>query len=172
MGLHTVDVTPYDPAWPGAFAAERTRLAAIFGPSARVIEHIGSTAVPGLPAKPTIDIAVGFDDLADFHRGREATRHFGYEYRPAAAFYDGHLFYRKVRDGERTHHLHVLRLPSADLDEYLALRSYLREHPEAARRYADTKHRLAAEHYNDRRAYVAAKTAIITDLLAEAHAPP
>jgi GrpB-like predicted nucleotidyltransferase (UPF0157 family) len=172
MGLHTVDVTPYDPAWPGAFAAERTRLAAIFGPSARVIEHIGSTAVPGLPAKPTIDIAVGFDDLADFHRGREATRHFGYEFRPAAAFHDGHLFYRQIRDGERTHHLHALRLPSADLDAYLALRSYLRENPEAARRYADTKHRLAAEHYNDRRAYVAAKTAIITDLLAEAHAPP
>jgi GrpB-like predicted nucleotidyltransferase (UPF0157 family) len=68
MGLHTVDITPYDPAWPGAFAAECARLTAIFGSSACVIEHIGSTAVPGLSAKPTIDIALGFDDLADFHR--------------------------------------------------------------------------------------------------------
>jgi GrpB-like predicted nucleotidyltransferase (UPF0157 family) len=137
-----------------------------------VIEHIGSTAVPGLPAKPTIDIAVGFDDLADFHRGREQTRHFGYEYRPAAAFHDGHLFLRHVRNGERTYHLHVLRLPSADLDHYLAFRDYLRATPEAARRYGVIKRRLAVEHYNDRRAYVAAKTAIITDLLAEAQIPP
>jgi GrpB-like predicted nucleotidyltransferase (UPF0157 family) len=95
MGLRTVDITPYDPARPGAFAAERARITAISGPSVRVIEHIGSTAVPGLPAKPTIDIAAGFDDLADFYRRREQTRHFGYEYRPAAAFHDGHLFLRQ-----------------------------------------------------------------------------
>jgi GrpB-like predicted nucleotidyltransferase (UPF0157 family) len=139
MGLHTVDITPYDPAWPDAVAAERARLAAIFGPSATMIEHIGSTAVPGLPAKPTIDIALGFDDLADFRRRREQTRHFGYEYRPAAPFPDGHPFFRKVSNGERTHHLHVYRLPSADLDRCLALRDYLRRNPEAARRYADTK---------------------------------
>ena len=78
------------------------------------------------------------------------------------------MFLRKVRDGERTHHLHVLRLPSADLDRYLALRDYLRSAPAAARRYGDAKQRLAADFYRDRRGYVAAKTAIIPELLAEA----
>jgi len=163
-----VDIVAPDPAWAGAFASERARLAEIFGPAALVIEHIGSTAVPGLLAKPTIDIAVGFDDLDEFHRHRAAAQELGYEYRPAAAFHDGHLFLRKVRDGERTHHLHVLRLPSADLDLYLAFRDYLRATPAAARRYGETKQRLAAELYRDRRGYVAAKTAVITELLAEA----
>jgi GrpB-like predicted nucleotidyltransferase (UPF0157 family) len=171
VGLRTVDIVAPDPAWAAAFAAERARLAGVFGPAALVIEHIGSTAVPGLPAKPTIDIAAGFDDLDQFHRHRDQVEEFGYEYRPAAAFHAGHLFLRKVRDGERTHHLHVLRLPSADLDRYLALRDYLRSAPAAARRYGDAKQRLAADFYHDRRGYVAAKTAIITELLAEAGSP-
>jgi GrpB-like predicted nucleotidyltransferase (UPF0157 family) len=76
------------------------------------------------------------------------------------------------RDGERTHHLHVLRLPSADLDRYLAFRDYVRSHPAAARRYADAKQRLAADFYTDRRGYADAKSAIITELLAEAKSQP
>jgi GrpB-like predicted nucleotidyltransferase (UPF0157 family) len=144
MGLRTVDIVPPDSAWPSAFTSERARLADIFGPSALVIEHIGSTAISGLPAKPTIDIALGFDDLADFHRHRDLVEALGYEYRPAAA----------------------------DLDHYLAFRDYLRAEPDAARGYADAKQRLAADFYTDRRGYADAKFAIITELLAEAKSQP
>lgn len=170
MGRSTVDLVEYSPAWAQAFAIERPRVAEVFGSSVVAIEHIGSTAVPGLVAKPTIDIAVGLNEIAALFPNVGALEALGYEFRPEARFNDTHWFLRRIEDDERTHHLHVVELPHPDWDEWISLRDYLRASPGARDRYAAEKRRLAALHYANRRAYVEAKTTIVRQLLAEASA--
>lgn len=110
MGRRTVDLVDYSPDWTAAFDAERLALKDALGGDAVVVEHIGSTAVPGLVAKPTIDIAVGVTAISDVHRHREALEALGYEFR--TGFHDQHLFLRKIVGDERTHHLHFIVVPS------------------------------------------------------------
>jgi GrpB-like predicted nucleotidyltransferase (UPF0157 family) len=168
MGRSTVDLVGYSPEWEVEFRRERQRLAAIFGSSAQSIEHIGSTAVPGLVAKPTIDVAVGLDDITVLFGKVPDLEASGYEFRPEAKFHDQHWFLRRIVGDERTHHLHVIQLPHPDWDEWLSFRDYLRASQEAAHRYASEKMRLADLFYAERGKYVHAKTAIVRELLAEA----
>ncbi|MGH9224523.1 MAG: GrpB family protein [Acidimicrobiales bacterium] len=164
MGRRTVDLVDYDPGWPAAFERERAALAGALGPTALVIEHIGSTAVPGLVAKPTIDIAVGVHAIADLLPHRPALEGLGYEWR--AGFHADHLFLRKIAGDERTHHLHVIVWPSDEFEEWIAFRDLLRNEAQAAAEYAAVKRELAARHYNDRGAYVEAKSGTVRRLLA------
>ena len=166
MGRRTVDLVEYSPAWAEDFLRERDALAAALGPAALVIEHIGSTAVPGLIAKPTIDIAVGVRTIDELRPRRADLEALGYEWR--AGFHEAHQFLRKIVGDERTHHLHVIVWPSDEFDKWIAFRDYLRASPAAAAAYAQAKRDLAARHYTDRGAYVEGKTDIVRRLLAEA----
>ena len=167
MGRTTVDLYDYDPNWPSLFASARAELLSACGPLVVAVHHIGSTAVPGLIAKPTIDIALVVASIDEFVANVEAVERLGYEYRPTAKFHDEHLFLRRIEGDERTHHLHVVSDTCRDLDDWLAFRDYLRREPDAARRYAEVKVAAAERHYGNRGAYVDAKSPIVTALLDE-----
>ena len=168
MSRYTVDLVEYDPSWPAQFEAARRDLVEALGSLVVAVHHIGSTSVPGLAAKPTIDIAVVVASIDEFVRRVASVEALGYEYRPTATFHDEHLFVRRIVDDERTHHLHVIAAGCPDLNDWLDLRDYLRSTPEAARRYAEVKRQMAKQHHRDRGAYVEAKTPIVERLLAEA----
>jgi GrpB-like predicted nucleotidyltransferase (UPF0157 family) len=171
-----VAVVPYDPRWPQMFEQERRHLLSCLPPDLiGRIEHFGSTAVPGLPAKPIVDMLVEVASLEETKRRiapiLEAQ---GYDYfwRPTwgddtPPFYA--WFIKRDADGNRTHHIHMVE---ADFEHWdrLLFRDYLVAHPEVAREYAALKERLAAEHAGDRVAYTEAKTAFVQDVTERARA--
>jgi GrpB-like predicted nucleotidyltransferase (UPF0157 family) len=158
-----VEVGPYDPRWPEKFEQERLHLLACL-PSdlVRRIEHFGSTAVPGLSAKPIVDILVEVTSLEEIRRRiapiLEAQ---GYDYfwRPTFGD-DGPPFYawfiKRDADGKRTHHIHMVESHFEHWDR-LFFRDYLIGHPGVAREYEDLKTKLAAANPSDRIAYTQAK---------------
>jgi GrpB-like predicted nucleotidyltransferase (UPF0157 family) len=151
-----VYVVPYDPAWARRFEEERERLARALAPwIAGTIEHIGSTAVPGLPAKPVIDIMVGVGDLPSSLDARAALAPLGYVYFPYRA--DVMHWFCKPSPARRTHHLHLVPSETALWAERVAFRDYLRTSPAARAEYAALKASLAARHRFDREAYTEAK---------------
>lgn len=168
MGRSTVDLYEYDPTWPEQYELARRDLEGAVGELVVAIHHIGSTSVPGLVAKPTIDIALVVSSIDVFITRVNAVEALGYEYRPTAMFDEHHLFLRRIEDEERTHHLHVVSTSCSELDDWLEFRDLLRRDPQAARRYGELKRAMAERHYTDRGAYVDAKTPIINDLLNEA----
>ncbi|MGQ4517161.1 GrpB family protein [Streptomyces sp. DW26H14] len=167
-GAKTVEVVDYDPAWPARFAAERALLAGVL-PGASAIEHVGSTSVPGLCAKPTIDILAVVPDVEDVRERTDALARHGYDYRPGSFPDDEqHLFFRKVADGRRTHHLHVVAAGSPLPEDYRLFRDYLRSDDEAAREYGRLKRALADRHAAERPRYIAEKSAFVDELMARA----
>lgn len=162
-----VELLPADPAWPQGFAVLSAWLRRQLGPELALrIEHYGSTAVPGLPAKPIIDILLEVPSWA-LARSRllPCLAAAGWEY----WWYSGHLvfFRRRGPMGERDCHLHVA--PAGhEVWQGLAFRDYLRAHPEAAARYAALKQRLAGEFRHDREAYTQAKTAFVQEIMRQA----
>lgn len=131
-----VIVVAYDPDWPRRFADERCVLAAVFAGSEAAIEHVGSTAVPGLGAKPVIDVMVGLPALVEVERRIPALEAAGYEYVPA---YEKQLperrYFRNPRLGPRAFHVHCVVTGSEFWIRHLAFRDYLRDHPESAAAY-------------------------------------
>ena len=164
-----VRLAPPDAAWADAFESERTRLAEALAGIAYAIHHVGSTSVPGLTAKPILDLAMGVDE-ADALVVRPPLEALGYEYRGDGGDDGGHLFVLLSAPQVRTHHLHVVRTGDPQLPRWLRLRDHLRVSASARERYARAKRDLAARHPDDRRAYTEGKTAIIRALLAEASA--
>jgi GrpB-like predicted nucleotidyltransferase (UPF0157 family) len=163
-----VEVVAYDPAWPGLFEAERRILAKAL-PRAVSVEHVGSTSVLGLAAKPIIDIVVVVPKIADVVADVTPVEQLGYEYRPRVFAGDpDHEFFVKDTDGRRTHHLHVFDAASPRPQANRVFRDYLATHPDAARRYAAAKRQAAAAHPDSRARYGNAKEAVTREVLAEA----
>nr|BBH92884.1 hypothetical protein KTA_10830 [Thermogemmatispora argillosa] len=164
-----VILVDYDPQWPAAYAAERQRLLEAIGLWLLAVEHIGSTAVPGLAAKPTIDIMVAVRHLSHAVHCREPLRALGYEYVPEAErFIPERRYFRKVHGEKDTHHLHMVVYDSSFWRRHLLFRDYLRAHPATAQEYALLKQELAARFANDVAAYTEAKTAFIRRVESEA----
>lgn len=171
---HSVEVVSYDPAWPSDFEAIRVALASAVGDVAISIEHIGSTAVPGLAAKPTIDILMVVASIDEFLEVLPEVEALGFDYRRQNTFVGSpdHLFLRKVKSGKRTHHLHVLRLGSEEIDEYRRFRDALRQDPALAKEYESLKLKLAADHTSDRMRYVEVKSDWVGERLGSLPSPP
>ncbi|MDE3097753.1 MAG: GrpB family protein [Chloroflexota bacterium] len=164
-------IVPYDPRWPAAFAAEAARMRAALGDLAVRVEHNGSTAVPGLAAKPIIDIQVSVAALAPMDSYRVPLQAIGYTHVPHAD--DACCpFFHRPHDWPHTHHVHVVATGGAEERRTLAFRDYLRDHPETAREYAALKRRLAprfsAATLASRQAYAGAKTTFVERVVAEA----
>ncbi len=141
-------VTDYDPRWPDLFAAEAERLRRILGGNLAAVFHIGSTAVPGLRAKPIIDIMPAALDLDEVDRRRADFEALGYEALGEFGI-PGRRYFRKGGD-ERTHQIHVFRHTDAQaLTRHLAFRDYLRSHGGVARAYANLKTELARRYPTD-----------------------
>jgi GrpB-like predicted nucleotidyltransferase (UPF0157 family) len=163
-----VVIVDYDPAWPKKFLDERILLEGVF-PKTAVIEHIGSTAVPRLAAKPIIDIMVGVSRLDEAEARVPDLALLGYEYVPEyEALLPERRYFRKPRHGLREVHLHCV-LPGSDFwIRHLAFRDYLRANPDAATAYVTLKKELAAASGNDRDAYTDGKGPFIREILRKA----
>ena len=162
-----VQVVEYDPTWPERFAREQSSLARAL-PEALAIEHIGSTSVPGLSAKPTIDILVVVTSVEALAAAEPALATLGYELRDSFADDEQHSFFRKVVGGRRTHHLHILTSESPRPREYLLFRDYLRSHTSVAEEYSQLKLDLATTYATDRYRYVVEKSRYVSELLERA----
>lgn len=160
-------LVPYDPTWPRQFEEERARLAQVLSPwLVGPIEHIGSTAVPGLTAKPVIDIMAGVRDLPSSLDARAAIALLDYVYFPHRP--DVMHWFCKPSPARRTHHLHLVPVTSALWGERVTFRDYLRSSPAAAAEYATLKQALAVQHQFDREAYTDAKGAFVRSILERA----
>ncbi len=167
MNEAPIELVPYDPTWPEQFESERVRLHAVLAPwIVESIEHIGSTAIPGVAAKPVIDIAVGVRDLISSEPARLAVVPLGYLYFPYRPR-EEHWFC-KPSLAYRTHHLHLVPSDGALWRERLAFRDYLRGHPAVASDYTTLKRSLAAQYRLDREAYTEAKGPFIRAVLGAA----
>jgi GrpB-like predicted nucleotidyltransferase (UPF0157 family) len=172
-----IDLVAYDPRWSAMFEEEKRRLRAFFPDLIGRVEHFGSTAVPGLRAKPIVDLLVEVSSL-DAARNRIAPvlEAAGYDdFWRATHGDDGPPFYawfiKRDAEGVRTPHLHRVETDSEHWDR-LRFRDYLISHPDCARRYQEIKLRLASEHSTDRVAYTRPKTEFIVTVTAAAKADP
>ena len=162
----SVTIVPYDRRWPQRFAREKASLAEALGPRALAIEHIGSTAIPRLCAKPIIDLMVAVRQLdADLAACAPALQRLEFAFEPRPDFLDSRFFEKGPWHGER-YHLHVTEYGSAFWEEKLLFRDYLRSHPATAQAYCALKQRLSAQHRHDRFGYTAAKGAFIVEVIA------
>jgi GrpB-like predicted nucleotidyltransferase (UPF0157 family) len=160
-----VRIVPYDPAWPAEFETERVRLEAVLAPwLTGAIHHVGSTSVPGLGAKPVIDILAEVASLVESRAAIEPLRELSYWWFPYQE--ERMNWFCKPSPERRTHHLHLVVPGSGAWREELAFRDALRAEPETAHAYEALKRRLADEHTHDREAYTVAKTAFVESVLA------
>ncbi len=166
-GDEPVVIRAYDPAWPTRFEDERRLLQPVIDEFVSAgIHHVGSTAVPGLDAKPVIDILVGISDLAAARPCIDLVGSLGYLYAPYRT--DEMHWFCKPHPARRTHHLHLIPDTCARYRDELRFRDYLRGHPQARDDYARLKHDLATRYRWDRNAYTQAKTAFVQEILRRA----
>jgi GrpB-like predicted nucleotidyltransferase (UPF0157 family) len=151
-----IEIVPYDPSWPVRFETEEALIRLSLAPwLAGAIEHVGSTAVPGLAAKPVIDIMAGVRSLEESRPAIEVAEQIGYCYAPYRP--DAMHWFCKPSPELRTHHLHLVPLNSQQWGRVLAFRNYLRTHPAVSAEYEALKRQLADRHHLDREAYTNAK---------------
>jgi GrpB-like predicted nucleotidyltransferase (UPF0157 family) len=160
----TVELAADDGAWADRYEAEVERLRAVTDGRLDEFEHVGSTAVPGLPAKPVLDVLAAVDDLDAADDLAPVLEANGYEQRPDEGV-AGRLFFARGPPGNRTVYLSLAEPGSAVYRETVAFRDHLREHPDVAEAYAALKRRLAAAHPDDRAAYTAGKSAFVERVL-------
>jgi GrpB-like predicted nucleotidyltransferase (UPF0157 family) len=158
-----VRIVDYDPAWPEIAAAEMARAEAALGGQAVRIDHVGSTAVPGMAAKPIVDLQVSVAEIEPVERFARPLEEVGYLVAPDPDSPDFH-FFGKPAERPRTFHLHVCAAGGDHEARHLALRDYLRARPEEALRYGEMKRGLVADRPGDRLAYIAGKADYVAAL--------
>jgi GrpB-like predicted nucleotidyltransferase (UPF0157 family) len=165
-------VADYDPAWPRMFEDERARVLDALGSLPLAVEHVGSTAVPGLAAKPIIDLLVAVRDLDKARTACvEPLAALGYRHmHEYEAWLPDEMFFRKGMPGPWTHHVHVVEPGGARWQELVLVRDYLRRHLDVARAYADVKVALALVFEDDIAGYREAKRPFVEAVLARARA--
>lgn len=155
-------VTEYNPQWPGMFEVEANQFQEVFGEELIAVNHIGSTSVPGLKAKPIIDIMPVVRDIEVVDKFNDKMIGLGYE--PMGEFgILGRRFFRKGED-VRTHHIHIFQLNSRDIERHLAFRDFLRQHVDDAKKYGELKEMLADRFPNDIEAYMDGKNELVKNL--------
>jgi len=160
-----IELVAYQSGWPALFSAEATTLSAVLSPwLVGPIEHIGSTAVPGLLAKPIIDMMAPVRSLTEARGAIEAAAGAGWVYFPYKA--DVMHWFCKPSPAHRTHHLHIVPIDSQLWHDRLAFRDALRSQPETAAAYAHLKLSLAQKYSQDREAYTEAKTSFVAQVIA------
>jgi GrpB-like predicted nucleotidyltransferase (UPF0157 family) len=162
-----VIVVPYDSDWPRRFDQEAVVLGAVFAGSEAAIEHVGSTAVPGLGAKPVIDIMVGLSHLAEAEDRSAELEAAGYKYiQKHEKHFPERRYFRKPRLGPSAYHLHCIVKGSDFWVRQLAFRNYLRAHPKSAHAYYELKRKLAVRFSKED--YTEAKSPFIEGILVSA----
>jgi GrpB-like predicted nucleotidyltransferase (UPF0157 family) len=162
-----VRIVDHDPDWPALAGAELRRIEEALGVVAVRLEHIGSTAVPGLAAKPILDLQLSVAAIDARERYVEPLERLGYLFAPDPES-PGRLFFARPPERPRTHHLHVCEAGSEHELSHVAVRDFLRTHEEEAARYEALKRQIVARHPRDRLAYIAGKDAYVAALEARA----
>lgn len=162
-----VIVTNYNENWNRMFEDEAKKIKAIFGDELNDIHHIGSTSVPGLQAKPIIDMMPVVKDITRIDSFNEQMKELGYECMGEFGM-EGRRYFRKGGD-HRTHHVHAFQMDNIeDIQRHLAVRDFLRTHPELASQYGSLKERLARQYPDDIEAYMDGKDSFVKNLEKEA----
>lgn len=158
-----VEVVPHNPDWPRQFQEESERIIIAFGSEIVIIHHFGSTSIPGIPAKPTIDMLVEVRDINRIDGYNEAMVQMGYE--PKGEFgIAGRRFFRREVDSRRTHHVHIYQVDNPEIARHLNFRDYMRVHPAEAAAYGRLKEQLAQQFPDDMESYVAGKSDFVCEV--------
>jgi GrpB-like predicted nucleotidyltransferase (UPF0157 family) len=158
-------LSPYEPNWQLLFFAEKERLLATLDNYILDVQHIGSTSIPGMPAKPILDIGIAITNFEDAARCIPLLEPLNYTYKSENGIPRRHYF---VKGDPRTHHLHMLEIESEEWKNHLRFRDYLRANPASAQAYASLKQTLAMRSANDREAYQIGKDSFIKAVLQKA----
>ncbi len=164
-GRDPIEVVPYDQRWEKFFAVSERELRVALAPFVVEIEHIGSTAVPGLAAKPVIDIQVSVPDVDDEAAYRAPIERIGL---PMRSREPGHRYFRTPKGALQRIQVHVCPFGGTWERDHLLFRDYLRAHPQVAATYGSLKRALAARYGQDRLAYTEGKTPFIRAAVARA----
>ena len=162
-----VIIAPYNPAWPGLFHELGTALRKVLGDVALRIDHIGSTSIPGLDAKPIIDLQISVNAFDPLDAFRIPIESLGFNFQENNPDLSKRFF--REKPGLRRTHIHVRQAGSWAEQAALLFRDYLRTHEADAHRYAELKYHLAEKYRDDRYAYTNAKGPFIWDIMATAH---
>jgi len=158
-----IEVVPYQPNWPYLYRQEARQIAAALGGEIVLIHHIGSTAIPGIMAKPVIDCLIEVRDIEQVDAYNEAMITLGYDPRGENGI-SGRRYFNKLRGNTHTHHLHIFQVGHPEINRHLDFRDYLRAHPAKAQAYSQLKASLAQNYRYDASAYTDAKSAFVRDI--------
>ena len=162
LDLGTVRLSPYSADWPRLFEEEKVLLQAAVGPYVLDIQHVGSTSIPGIPAKPIIDIGIAVENFEEAAVCIAPIEALGYTYKGENGIPRRHYFSKGI---PRTHHIHINEINSPAWENHILFRDYLIQHPEVGQEYSDRKLKLAGLHPVYRAAYQAGKDPFIEDVL-------
>lgn len=162
-----ISVVEYDSSWPDEFLKDQKILKEALGETALVIDHIGSTAVPGLAAKPIIDILLVVEDPGKEELYLPQLINAGYELRVREPDYDEH---RMMRTLNKDVHIHIYPPTSFEVEKYHLVRDELRQNDDLRKKYGELKQELASREWSDMNAYSSAKAEIINEIIAAAQA--
>lgn len=160
----TNKIVPYQKEWKEFFDSEKKLIKNIIGKQALDIQHVGSTAVPGLSAKPIIDIAVGIENLSEVEEFTVKFEQEGYVYFGEHDI-PGQLLFVKGPESSRTHYIHMVKINSWKWNEYIQFRDHLTANADLRQEYADLKEQLVRKYPADRKAYIKAKAEFIKKAL-------
>lgn len=168
--MRRIEVVSYDVRWPALAKAEAERFASAMPAEPRLlaVHHIGSTAVPGLAAKPTLDLLVVVADHACLDAARAAIESLGYRWRGESGIPNRRYLTRAASDGARLAHVHAFPAGDQAIQQHLAFRDYLRAHQEVANAYAAVKQEHARAHPEDGEAYTEGKAPFVRRTLSDA----
>lgn len=164
MGTKYVVVLPYDEAWKKDFEEIKAELMAVLDGLVLSVEHVGSTSVPGLAAKPIIDIDVIIEDTDCFEKVKTALETIGYQHEGDLGIPGREAFKYHGKEHLRKHHLYVCAKDSDELKRHLSFRDYLRTHPEAVKEYGRIKEEGARLYPNDIDSYIEYKAPFIENI--------
>ncbi len=159
-----VKLLPYNPKWQVAFEKEKKFLLKELYGLVLNIEHIGSTSIPGIVAKPIIDMLMAVSSLEDVSELRNKLEKIGYEYRENGSD-DIQILFVKGPEEKRTYYLHITELNSIEWQNSIGFRNYLRKNPERAKQYSDLKSELAVKYSHDRAKYSANKANFVRETI-------
>lgn len=166
-----VILLPHQTEWAKLFEQERALIETALAANVLEVQHIGSTAIPDLKAKPILDIAVAVRNFEDAFVCVAPLEHLGYLYRGEYGIARRHYFVKGPED-VRSHHLHMLEIHSENWQNHLLFRNHLKAHSEVAAAYGELKMALARRYPNDREGYTEGKHDFVQSVLAKARAAP
>lgn len=159
----------YNPQWKNQFLVVRDFLKSVFGEKALEIEHVGSTSIEGMKAKPLIDVLILVDKIEPFEGEKKLMIEAGYEWGENYIAPDTLIFYKLGPDGEKLENIHVCQKGSPKAIQFIVMRNYLRAHPDRAKAYSDLKEKNVALYPDDYPAYRSAKKGLLDELEIEAY---